>query len=195
MKRIYIFFFVLSTGSLLYQKSWPTSNPNPSDFSSQIGFFYSPLSPYGEWIEIESGLKVWRPWHAHNQWRPYLLGRWVWTNDYGWYWLSNEPFGWITYHYGRWYNDDYYGWVWMPDDVWGPAWVEWRYDDEYIGWAPLPPYTTFNVSFGMRFTTHWAAPAHYWNFVRYHRFGTIIRYRDIASLPQRHPRLPGILQT
>jgi len=27
----------------------------------------------------------------------------------------------------------------MPDDVWGPAWVEWRYDDEYIGWAPLRP--------------------------------------------------------
>ena len=70
----------------------------------------------------------------------------------------------------------------MPDDVWGPARVEWRYDNDYIGWAPLPTYTIFNVSFGMRFTTHWAAPAHYWNFVRYHRFGTIIRYRDIASV-------------
>jgi hypothetical protein len=148
----------------------------------QFGFFYSSLSSHGEWIDVESGFRVWRPFHIHHQWRPYLLGRWVWTDDYGWYWMSNEPFGWITYHYGRWYNDDYYGWVWMSDDVWGPAWVEWRYDDDYIGWAPLPPYATFNVSFGMRFSTHWAAPMHYWNFVRYHRFGAVIRYRDIASV-------------
>ncbi len=181
MKRIFILFFVFSAGSLFNQKSWTALNPNPSDLSMQVGFFYSSLSPYGEWIEIESGLRVWRPLHIHNQWRPYLLGRWVWT-DYGWYWMSNEPFGWITYHYGRWYNDGYYGWVWMPDDVWGPAWVEWRYNDDYIGWAPLPPYATFNVSLGMRFTTHWVAPVHYWNFVRYHRFGTVIRYRDIASV-------------
>ncbi len=106
----------------------------------------------------------------------------MWTNDYGWYWLSNEPFGWITYHYGRWYDDDYYGWVWMPDDVWGPAWVEWRYDDDYIGWAPLPPYATFTISLGMRLTIHWIAPVHYWNFVRHHRFGSVIRYRDITSV-------------
>jgi hypothetical protein len=110
------------------------------------------------------------------------MGQWVWTDDYGWYWMSSEPFGWITYHYGRWYNDDYYGWVWMPDDVWGPAWVEWRYNNDYIGWAPLPPYASFNFNFGIRFSTHWIAPDHYWNFVRYYRFGSVMHYKDIASV-------------
>jgi hypothetical protein len=191
MKRILFFFSIVSVIGTLNQKSWAASNP--IDFGVNVGFFYSSLSPHGEWIEIESGFHVWRPLHIESYWRPYLLGRWVWT-DYGWYWMSNEPFGWITYHYGRWYDDDYYGWVWMPDDVWGPAWVEWRYDDNYIGWAPLPPYATFSVSFGMRFTTHWAAPMHYWNFVRYHRFGTNIRYRDIASVEHTR-RLMGTTRT
>jgi hypothetical protein len=100
--------------------------------------------------------------------------------------MSNEPFGWITYHYGRWYYDNYYGWVWMPDDVWAPAWVEWRYDDDYIGWAPLPPYASFHMTFGIRFTTHWRAPANYWNIIRYNRFGTVIRYRDTA--PEEYAR-------
>ena len=181
IKRILILLFILSVGNILNQKSWAAPNPNLPDFGTQFGLFYSSLSSHGEWIEVDSGFRVWRPFHIPHQWRPYLLGQWAWT-DYGWYWMSNEPFGWITYHYGRWYNDDYYGWVWIPDDVWGPAWVEWRYDDDYIGWAPLSPYAKFNISSGMRFTTHWSAPVHYWNFVRYYRFGAVIRYRDLASM-------------
>ena len=69
----------------------------------------------------------------------------------------------------------------MPDDVWVPAWVEWRYDDDYIGWATLPPYARFNLTFGIQYTTRWIAPAHYWNFIRYNRFGSVIRYRDTAQ--------------
>jgi hypothetical protein len=149
------------------------------------GIFYSSLSPHGEWIEVEPGFRVWHPLYVSHNWRPYLLGRWIWT-EYGWYWMSNEPFGWITYHYGRWYYDDYYGWIWIPDDVWGPAWVEWRYDDSYIGWAPLPPYAIFNVTIGIQFTQHWEAPVHYWSFIPYHRFGSEIRYRDTA--PEHYTR-------
>jgi hypothetical protein len=182
MKRLLFFLLAFSLGSSLDQISWAAQNPNPPEFGMQIGFFYSSLRPHGEWIELESGFHVWRPLHTQHQWRPYLMGQWVWTDDYGWYWMSSEPFGWITYHYGRWYNDDYYGWVWMPDDVWGPAWVEWRYDDDYVGWAPLPPYASFSLNFGIRFSTPWVAPAHYWNFVHYNRFGSVIRYRDIASI-------------
>ncbi len=185
MKRILLLLSFLSISSILNSKSWAAPNPFPLDNDGHFGFFHSSLSPHGEWIEMESGFRVWRPFHIPHYWRPYLIGRWVWT-DYGWYWMSNEPFGWITYHYGRWYYDDYYGWVWMPDDVWGPAWVEWRYDDDYIGWAPLPPYATFSIAVGIRFTTHWVAPVHYWNFVQYHRFGSIIRYRDVV--PEEHSR-------
>lgn len=135
------------------------------------GFFYQSLRPHGEWIEVEAGFFAWRPLRVRAGWRPYLNGRWAWT-DYGWYWISYEPFGWAVFHYGRWYLDDYYGWVWVPDDVWGPAWVEWRYDNDYIGWAPLPPYASFSISVGIRFTTRWHAHPGYWSFVHYRHFGT-----------------------
>ena len=124
---------------------------------------------------------AWRPTHVRAGWRPYMFGRWAWT-DYGWYWVSDEPFGWAAYHYGRWYYDDYYGWMWVPDRTWGPAWVEWRYNDDYLGWAPLPPYASFGFNFGIRFTTHWFAPYHYWSFVRYHNFTSHYIHRAMVPL-------------
>lgn len=135
-------------------------------FQSRVTFhtFYYSLAPYGEWIEIDYGLYAWRPARVYVGWAPYLIGRWVWT-PYGWYWDSFEPFGWAVYHYGRWYYDDYYGWIWIPDYEWAPAWVEWRYTDYYIGWAPLPPYASFSISIGIRFSINWYSPHHYWHFV------------------------------
>ncbi len=91
-------------------------------------------------------------------------GRWIWTDD-GWYWASDEPWGWAAYHYGRWYYDDYYGWIWIPGYDWAPAWVEWRYGGDYIGWAPLGPYAVFSVSFGIHYRNHWVTPHHWWSFV------------------------------
>ena len=134
-----------------------------------VNYFYGALQPYGEWIEVGYDDYVWRPYKSDYDWRPYGEGRWEWTRN-GWYWDSYEPFGWATYHYGRWYFDDYYGWVWMPDDVWAPAWVEWRYNDNYIGWAPLPPYARFNHRSGIHFSITWNSGYSYWNFVRYNHF-------------------------
>ena len=134
-----------------------------------VGFFYRPLLAYGEWIELDPGFYAWRPHRTPYGWRPYWRGHWVWS-DQGWYWVSNEPFGWAVYHYGRWFYDDYYGWIWVPDDVWGPAWVEWRYDDNYIGWAPLPPYAGFRMNVGIHFSVAWDAPYNYWCFVRHKHF-------------------------
>ncbi|MDH3268085.1 MAG: hypothetical protein OEM46_04445 [Ignavibacteria bacterium] len=133
------------------------------------GYFYSQLSPYGSWIEVDYGVIVWRPTIIRVNWSPYQMGRWVWTYD-GWYWDSYEPFGFITYHYGRWYYDDYYGWLWYPDYEWAPAWVEWRYDNNYIGWAPLHPYAVFSVSVGIFFTHTYYTPYHHWNYVGYGNF-------------------------
>ncbi len=154
-----VFFLVVSSSN--------NAHPVAKKYSYEI--FYISLKPYGEWIEIDRGLVVWRPIKIHAGWRPYLIGRWCWTK-YGWYWDSFEPFGWAVYHYGRWYYDYYYGWIWIPDDVWGPAWVEWRYDDVYIGWAPLSPYAQFNINIGIHFTIKWHSHHHYWNFVRYNHF-------------------------
>lgn len=133
------------------------------------GYFYTELSPYGSWIEIDYGVVVWRPTIINMNWMPYNMGRWIWTYD-GWYWDSYEPFGYITYHYGRWFYDDYYGWLWYPDYEWAPAWVEWRYDNDYIGWAPLHPYAYFSISIGIHFTNSYTTPYYHWHFVSYNHF-------------------------
>ncbi|MBI4418319.1 MAG: hypothetical protein HY563_06045 [Ignavibacteriales bacterium] len=173
MKRLLMIFGILALPPV-FEARLSTAEAHTQSFAVGVrfghaGYFYSALRPYGEWIEMEAGFYGWRPVRVRAGWRPYLHGRWIWT-DYGWYWASYEPFGWAVFHYGRWYFDDYYGWIWIPDDVWGPAWVEWRYNDDYIGWAPLPPYATFSISVGIRFTTQWYAPSHYWCFVRYGHF-------------------------
>jgi hypothetical protein len=185
MKRLLILFALLGFG--IGESSATSSTTSEGQVGGGItasfgdaGFFYNSLRPYGEWIELDAGFYAWRPMHMRSGWRPYMYGRWAWT-DYGWYWVSSEPFGWAVFHYGRWYYDDYYGWIWTPDRVWGPAWVEWRYNNDYIGWAPLPPYASFSFGIGIRFTTHWAAPFHYWNFVRYRSFGSPYVYRDIMT--------------
>jgi len=69
--------------------------------------------------------------------------------DDGWFWDSDERFGWVTYHYGRWVNDRYYGWVWIPGTEWAPAWVSWRHGNGYTGWAPLPPRATWRTRIGL----------------------------------------------
>lgn len=183
MKRISVLFallFLFPIGETVSAHSPKSANQFSFGVSFRIGSvgpFYSALAQYGEWLELEAGFYAWRPSRVRHGWRPYLNGRWAWS-EYGWYWVSYEPFGWATFHYGRWYYDDYYGWIWILDNVWGPAWVEWRYNDDYIGWAPLPPYASFSVSVGIRFTARWYAPAHYWTFVGCRYFGSpnIVRY-------------------
>jgi hypothetical protein len=100
------------------------------------------LEPYGGWRHHRRFGDVWVPASRSRDWRPYTVGHWVYTDDYGWYWVADDQeadWGWIAYHYGRWYREADYGWFWIPNDVWGPAWVDWRYGDQYVGWAPEPP--------------------------------------------------------
>jgi hypothetical protein len=111
--------------------------------------FYSELSPYGRWIQRGSYGWVWEPMQVEVGWRPYTRGRWV-QSDYGWTWLSDEPWGWATYHYGRWFADPEYGWLWVPGTDWGPAWVSFQEGNGYVGWAPLPPSVGFQASIGIQ---------------------------------------------
>jgi len=104
---------------------------SPSDF-------YQPLEPYGSWVTVGSYGRCWRPREITADWQPYTDGHWEWT-DAGWYWVSDETWGWACYHYGSWYDAPDYGWVWIPGTEWAPAWVTWRYSDDYIGWAPCGP--------------------------------------------------------
>jgi len=100
--------------------------------------FYQPLQAYGRWIDVPGYGRCWTPAAVDPDWHPYTDGHWQRT-DSGWYWVSDEPWGWATCHYGRWRRDDRIGWVWIPQTQWAPAWVAWREGGGYTGWAPLPP--------------------------------------------------------
>jgi hypothetical protein len=101
--------------------------------------FRSALAPHGRWSKHRRWGEVWIPARRDRDWRPYTVGHWAYTDEWGWYWASDEDFGYVTYHYGRWVRDPEFGWVWIPGNEWAPAWVQWRRGDRYAGWAPLPP--------------------------------------------------------
>jgi probable HAF family extracellular repeat protein len=142
----------------------PVSESTEGDYN----VFYSRLSSdEGSWVEAGNYGYCFRP-RVERDWRPYRDGHWVWT-DRGWYWESNEHFGWATYHYGRWVFIEGTGWCWVPGHQWAPAWVSWRESDEHVGWAPLPPEADVSVHMGI---SSWSdsyydiGPAAY-TFIRY----------------------------
>ena len=109
---------------------------------AELGDFHLALEAYGMWQTIPRFGEVWVPFGKPRDWRPYTIGHWVYTDEWGWYWISEEDeedWGWITFHYGRWARNAQLGWFWIPGDEWGPAWVNWRDSDDVIGWSPLPP--------------------------------------------------------
>ncbi len=133
-----------------------------------VAYFYDELEDQGTWSEHPQYGQVWRPRNVDSEWRPYTRGTWANTQEHGWYWVSDEPFGWATYHYGRWHLDDRYGWVWVPGTRWGPAWVAWRSSNENIGWAPLPPEARWEHGSGLHYEqTIYDSPRYtaYWSFV------------------------------
>jgi hypothetical protein len=107
-----------------------------------VSVFHDHLAPYGRWVAAGSYGNVWVPRVAAG-WAPYVDGEWAYT-DYGWTWVSYDPWGGDPCHYGSWAWVDPYGWVWTPGTVWAPAWVTWAYTADYVGWAPIPP--TFALS-------------------------------------------------
>jgi hypothetical protein len=107
--------------------------------------FYAPLQAYGRWLDVPGYGRCWTPAGVDPAWRPYTDGHWQRT-DAGWYWVSDERWGWATCHYGRWHHDDNFGWVWLPQTQWAPAWVAWRAGGGYTGWAPLPPEASISLN-------------------------------------------------
>jgi len=143
--------------------------------------FYDRLSPYGQWVWLQ-GQYVWVPDNVGPAWRPYTVGRWVYTDRYGWMWASNEPFGWATYHYGRWGFSNRVGWFWVPGSRWAPAWVSWRSSDDYLAWAPLPPNYDEGVSVNVAAEP---VPDYYWQVVPSRSFLSEDLPRDIVHEPNR----------
>lgn len=118
--------------------SWADLEVSASVQIRAVSDFHAPLSSHGTWVAVGSYGRCWRPAGVAVGWQPYCYGNWVWT-DCGWYWASDEPWGWACYHYGSWAYDPLYGWVWVPGIEWAPAWVYWRVGGGYCGWAPRGP--------------------------------------------------------
>ena len=125
---------ILFVGAMAFLAPRPAS----AAWSVSISYFHQELSPHGRWVSSAAYGEVWYPTVVAAGWQPYLDGEWAYT-DYGWTWVSHDPFGPDPFHYGTWVWIDPYGWCWVPGYVWGPAWVTWAYTDSYIGWACLPP--------------------------------------------------------
>lgn len=111
--------------------------PAHGSVSVRLSFFHETLAPHGQWVVTASYGEVWAPAVAAG-WAPYVNGEWVYT-DWGWTWVSYDPWGEIPFHYGTWTWVDPQGWVWVPGRVWAPAWVTWAVTNDYVGWAPVPP--------------------------------------------------------
>jgi hypothetical protein len=152
----------------------PPTLGGPTPVAAQVSedFIYA-LEPYGRWIRHRRFGEVWVPADLPRDWRPYEYGHWVYTDEWGWFWVSDpeeEDWGWIAFHYGRWAFERGLGWFWVPGDEWAPAWVDWRYGDGTVGWAPLPP---------DEFIDAYEAEPVYWVFVPV-RYVTARRWRHYA---------------
>ena len=142
MKRFllagFVAVIVVTAGALISDRA-KAAGPVASGGTFAIDQFYDVLAPYGDWVSHPRHGYVWYPRSVSPEWRPFTVGNWVYTDEYGWYWDSQEPYAWAVYHYGRWGYDPQYSWYWVPGDTWAPAWVQWRYSDDYVGWAPETP--------------------------------------------------------
>ena len=119
-----------------------TAAPALAQSAEDVSFdyFHDQLSPYGNWLYSDRWGLVWQPADVPDDFRPYdTAGHWDYTENYGWLWVSDYPWGDIPFHYGRWVSDPDDGWLWLPGYTWGPGWVVWRSSPTYLGWMPMPP--------------------------------------------------------
>jgi hypothetical protein len=103
------------------------------------------LDQYGRWQQIPEYGWAWAPVGVAGGWAPYVAGRWIWQDPWGWTWVGTEPWGWAPYHYGRWAFWSG-GWYWIPVApavrvaAYSPALVAFvGGSGGYVGWFPLAP--------------------------------------------------------
>ncbi len=133
---------------------------------SEVRPYYRELSGSGSWTYANDYGWVWYPSEVQDGWRPYLGGYWAYGPG-GYFWVSNENWGWAPYHYGRWDRLAGYGWCWIPGRVFGGAWVSWSWGSTYVGWAPLN-YWNRPVYYGSLYGDWYYGGS--WNFIRYNHF-------------------------
>ena len=203
MKRFSI--SALSTAAILLASTAPIAiAPAKAAFSFNINFgfntFRDRLGDRGRWVHNAYWGEVWQPRRrvVGDNFQPYTNGYWEYTDEYGWYWVSNDPFDDVVYHYGRWVYDPDMRWVWIPGYTWGPGWVVWREGGGYSGWMPMPPDENFvsgnGLSLGMDFGS-WGVNAYgynrwYGNRVDPGRFWVFVDNRNLAARDYRRFVVP-----
>ncbi|HEY1962419.1 MAG TPA: DUF6600 domain-containing protein [Rhizomicrobium sp.] len=163
-----------------------------------FNYFHDRMAPYGRWLHHPLWGDVWRPRRslAGPGFQPYTNGHWELTDEYGWYWVSDDAFDDVVYHYGRWVYDPQWEWLWVPGYTWAPAWVSWREGEDYTGWMPLPPDQAFlsggGLSFGVNlgavgfdFYRRWYGPR-----VDADRFYVFVDNRHLVERDYRRFRVP-----
>ena len=64
-----------------------------------------------------------RPYDASNPgWDPYGNGYWMNSPNYGYMWISGEPWGFMPYQCGAWNYYSSFGWGWAPGGFCNPWW-------------------------------------------------------------------------
>ena len=114
----------------------PDQQPPPGQLTDDAR---AVLSQYGNFVQHQVYGEVWIPSVTPQGWHPYPPCHWVKTEQYGWYYDDQTPWGGIVHHYGRWTNDPQVGWFWVPGSEFSPGWVLWRTSLQWVGWAPMPP--------------------------------------------------------
>ena len=104
--------------------------------------FRTALEPYGHWQRHARWGEVWAPANRGRDWRPYTDGHWAYTEQWGWYWISDDwrptGVGWPTTTAAG-LRPRYRLGLGAGRRVESPAWVQWRRGADYVGWAALPP--------------------------------------------------------
>lgn len=113
---------------------------------------YPLLDGAGEWRQDANHGPVWFPQNVAANWAPYREGRWEWLAPWGWTWIDDAPWAFVTSHYGRWAQVGA-RWAWVPGrmglkPVYAPALVAFVGNGDgplaiggkpAVAWFPLAP--------------------------------------------------------
>jgi hypothetical protein len=115
---------------------------------------FTELDAAGSWQSTVEYGAVWAPTGLPTDWAPYRDGHWRWIAPWGWTWIDNQHWGFVTSHYGRWaFVDEHWGWVpgiFGAHPVYAPAVVAFLgtpgvglsvadSSGPGVGWFPLAP--------------------------------------------------------
>ena len=74
---------------------------------------YELLDAAGQWQQDANLGVVWVPQSVPANWAPFRNGRWEAIAPWGWTWIDEQPWAFVTSHYGRWATVGT-KWAWVP---------------------------------------------------------------------------------